>query len=154
MAWDFETDPEFQEHLDWIRELIDTEIIPLEPVMHEMAAEDKALIRDLLRARVKERGLWGAFLDEKLGGLGWGQLKLALMSEQIGRSMWSMIVFGVQAPDSGNMELLAHGASEEQKERWLWPNYRGEITERVRAHRTPLRRSRSDQARHHGGAGR
>ncbi len=40
--------------------------------------------------------------------------------------MFSMTIFGVQAPDSGNMELLAHGATDEQKERWLWPNLRGE----------------------------
>ncbi len=42
--------------------------------------------------------------------------------------MFSMTIFGVQAPDSGNMELLAHGADDEQKERWLWPNLRGEIS--------------------------
>ena len=42
--------------------------------------------------------------------------------------MFSMTIFGVQAPDSGNMELLAHGATEAQKERWLWPNLRGEIS--------------------------
>lgn len=128
MAWDFETEPEFQENLDWVRELIDAEIIPLEPVMAELSDQELLLIRDHLRERVKARGLWGAFLDTELGGLGWGQLKLALMSEQIGRSMWSMVVFGVQAPDSGNMELLAHGATDQQKERWLWPNYRGEIS--------------------------
>lgn len=128
MAWDFETDPDFQRDLDWMRALIDTEIIPLEPVLGTLTDDERSHIRDVLRARVKERGLWGAFLDENLGGLGWGQLKLALMSEQIGRSMWSMTVFGVQAPDSGNMELLAHGATEAQKERWLWPNYRGEIS--------------------------
>jgi alkylation response protein AidB-like acyl-CoA dehydrogenase len=128
MAWDFETDPEFQEHLDWMRELIDTEIIPLEPVLPHLTTEESRAIRDLLRERVKARGLWGAFLDEELGGLGFGQLKLALMSEQVGRSMWSMGVFGTQAPDSGNMELLAHGATDEQKERWLWPNYRGEVS--------------------------
>src|SRR5205814_928266 len=39
-----------------------------------------------------------------------------------------MGIFGVQAPDSGNMELLAHGADDAQKERWLWPNMRGEIS--------------------------
>jgi len=128
MAWDFESEPEFQEDLDWIRDLIDTEIIPLEPIMDELENSEKLHIRDHLRDRVKDRGLWGAFLDEKLGGLGFGQLKLALMSEQIGRSMWSMVVFGVQAPDTGNMELLAHGGTEQQKERWLWPNYRGEIS--------------------------
>jgi alkylation response protein AidB-like acyl-CoA dehydrogenase len=128
MAWDFSTEPEFQEELDWMRNFIDSEIIPLEPVMGTWTNEQMVTVREHLRQQVKDRGLWGAFLDEQLGGLGLGQLKLALMSEQIGRSMWSMVVFGVQAPDSGNMELLAHGANEEQKQRWLWPNYRGEVS--------------------------
>jgi alkylation response protein AidB-like acyl-CoA dehydrogenase len=128
MAWDFETDPEFQEQLDWMRALIDDEIVPLEPILDEVPRDEWKLVLEHLRQKVKERGLWGAFLDPKLGGQGFGQLKLALMSEVIGRSMVSMLVFGVQAPDSGNMELLAHGATEEQKERWLWPNLRGEIS--------------------------
>ena len=128
MGWDFETEPEFQEQLDWMREFIDSEIVPLEPVLDELPADEWKLVRDHLRQQVKDRGLWGAFLDPKLGGQGFGQLKLALMSEQIGRSMVSMTIFGVQAPDSGNMELLAHGATDEQKERWLLPNLRGEIT--------------------------
>ncbi|MBX6391085.1 MAG: acyl-CoA dehydrogenase family protein [Frankia sp.] len=128
MAWDFETDPEFQKELDWMRSFIDNEIIPLEPILAELPHEEWLVVRDHLRQQVKDRGLWGAFLDPKLGGQGFGQLRLALMSEIIGRSMVSMTIFGVQAPDSGNMELLAHGATEEQKERWLWPNLRGEIT--------------------------
>ena len=128
MAWDFQTDPEFQVELDWMREFIDTEIIPLEPVLEEKSRAEIAPVLEVLRDKVKARGLWGAFLDPALGGQGFGQLKLALMSEQIGRSMFSMLVFGVQAPDSGNMELMAHGATDEQKERWLWPNLRGEIT--------------------------
>ena len=128
MGWDFETEPEFQEQLDWMREFIDSQIVPLEPVLDELPADEWKLVRDHLRQQVKDRGLWGAFLDPKLGGQGFGQLKLALMSEQIGRSMVSMTIFGVQAPDSGNMELLAHGATDEQKERWLLPNLRGEIT--------------------------
>jgi acyl-CoA dehydrogenase len=128
MGWDFETEPEFQEQLDWMREFIDSEIIPLEPVLDELPADEWKVVRDHLRQQVKDRGLWGAFLDPKLGGQGFGQLKLALMSEQIGRSMVSMTIFGVQAPDSGNMELLAHGATDEQKARWLVPNLNGEIT--------------------------
>ena len=127
MAWDFETEPEFQEHLDWMREFIDTQVIPLEPVLGELPLDEWQQVREHLRQQVKDRGLWGAFLDPKLGGPGFGQLKLALMSELIGRSMVSMTIFGVQAPDSGNMELLAHGGTDEQKERWLWPNLRGEI---------------------------
>ena len=128
MGWDFETEPEFQEQLDWMREFIDSEIIPLEPVLDELPADEWKVVRDHLRQQVKDRGLWGAFLDPKLGGAGLGQLKLALMSEIIGRCMMSMTIFGVQAPDSGNMELLAHGATDEQKARWLVPNLNGEIT--------------------------
>ncbi len=129
MAWDFETDPDFERQLVWMREFIDTQIVPLEPILDEkMATDEWVAIKRHLQNQVKARGLWAAFLDPDLGGTGFGQLKLALMSEIIGRSMVSMVVFGVQAPDSGNMELLAHGATEEQKQRWLWPNLRGDIT--------------------------
>ena len=107
---------------------IDRELIPLEPIFDELPADEWAPVKRHLQEQVKARGLWGAFLDPKLGGAGFGQLKLALMSEIIGRCMMSMTIFGVQAPDSGNMELLAHGATDAQKERWLWPNLRGEIS--------------------------
>src|SRR6478736_277444 len=111
-----------------MRDFIDSELIPLEPILRELTPAEWAPVKAYLQDQVKEQGLWGAFLDPKLGGAGFGQLKLALMSEIIGRCMISMTIFGVQAPDSGNMELLAHGATEEQKERWLWPNLRGEIS--------------------------
>jgi acyl-CoA dehydrogenase len=127
MAWDFETDPEFALQLEWMRDFIDTELIPIEPLWSGLPAGQRRAVEIHLQDRVKAQGLWGAFLDPKLGGAGFGQLKLALMSELIGRCMFSMIIFGVQAPDSGNMELLAHGANDEQKQRWLLPNLRGEI---------------------------
>jgi alkylation response protein AidB-like acyl-CoA dehydrogenase len=128
MAWDFETDPEFAEQLVWMREFIDGEVIPLEPILGELPADEWQAVKRHLQQRVKDQGLWGMFLDPSLGGPGAGQLKLALMSEIIGRCMMSMELFGVQAPDSGNMELLAHGADDEQKQRWLFPNLRGEIS--------------------------
>ena len=128
MAWEFETEPEFEAHLRWMRVFIDAELIPLEPIFAELPDDEWALVKVHLQKKVKDRGLWGAFLDPKLGGNGFGQMKLALMSEIIGRCMMSMTIFGVQAPDSGNMELLAHGANDEQKERWLWPNLRGQIS--------------------------
>ena len=103
MAWDFETEPEFEEQLVWMRGFIDRELIPLEPIFDRLPAEEWRVVQRHLQDRVKAQGLWGAFLDPKLGGLGFGQLKLALMSEIIGRCMMSMTIFGVQAPDSGNM---------------------------------------------------
>ncbi|MEC4765303.1 acyl-CoA dehydrogenase family protein, partial [Mycobacterium sherrisii] len=128
MAWDFETDPDFAEKLSWVRQFIDSEVIPLEPILAELPAEEWDRVKRHLQGKVKAQGLWGLFLDPSLGGQGLGQLKLALMSEIIGRCMVSMELFGVQAPDSGNMELLAHGATEAQKQRWLYPNLDGRIS--------------------------
>jgi alkylation response protein AidB-like acyl-CoA dehydrogenase len=102
--------------------------VPLEPIQSELPVDEWRAVKRHLQQQVKDQGLWGAFLDPKLGGPGFGQLKLALMSEIIGRCMISMTIFGVQAPDSGNMELLAHGADEDQKRRWLEPNMRGDIS--------------------------
>jgi acyl-CoA dehydrogenase len=56
-----------------------------------------------------------------LGGKGYGQVKLALMNEQLGRSRFGPIAFGTQAPDTGNSEILAHYGNEEQKRRYLEP---------------------------------
>ena len=80
MAWDFETDPAFEEQLEWMRAFIDSELIPLEPIMRDLPRDEWALVKAHLQEQVKERGLWGAFLDPSLGGAGFGQLKLALMS--------------------------------------------------------------------------
>jgi len=113
VAWDFETDPEFAEQLAWMRSFIDRELIPLEPVFDELPTGEWLAVKRHLQEQVKERGLWGAFLDPKLGGSGFGQLKLAQMSEIIGRCMLSMTVFGVQAPDSGK-----HGAPRPRRYRF------------------------------------
>src|SRR4051812_44487896 len=98
MAWDFEAEPEFEEKLVWMRAFVDGELIPLEPIYDQLPAADWTVVKRHLQERVKAQGLWGAFLDPKLGGHGLGQLKLALMSEIIGRCMMSMNIFGVQAP--------------------------------------------------------
>jgi acyl-CoA dehydrogenase len=36
MAWDFETEPEFEEQLEWMRAFIDRELIPLEPIFERL----------------------------------------------------------------------------------------------------------------------
>ena len=128
MAWDFETEPEQEERLRWMREFMREEVFPLEVLQEEL---DEATFFTHLRKlqdRVKEAGLWAAHLPPELGGQGKGQIELALMHEVIGSSIWwGPIVFGSQAPDSGNAELLAHFGTEEQKERWMYPLLEGEI---------------------------
>src|SRR5579862_4772743 len=114
MAWDFQTDPEFQVELDWIRDLVVNEIEPLDLVKDQMSVDAWKRATDPIKARVKERGLWAAHLDKELGGQGMGQLRLALMHEILGRTRTATILFGNQAPDSGNSELIAIGATDEQ----------------------------------------
>jgi acyl-CoA dehydrogenase len=81
-----------------------------------------------LQKTVKERGLWACHLGPELGGPGYGQVKLGLMNEILGRSGWAPTVFGCQAPDSGNAEILAHYGTDEQKARYLQPLLDGEIS--------------------------
>ena len=80
-----------------------------------------------LQEEVKRRELWACHIGPHLGGRGFGQLKLALMNEILGRSLWSQRVFGCQAPDSGNAEILAAYGNEDQKKRFLEPLLNGEI---------------------------
>ena len=82
---------------------------------------------DPLKEEVRRKGLWATHLGPELGGQGYGQLKLALLNEILGRSQWAPIVFGCQAPDTGNAEILAHYGTDEQKERYLRPLLDGEL---------------------------
>ncbi|MBO0856209.1 MAG: acyl-CoA dehydrogenase family protein, partial [Nocardia sp.] len=82
---------------------------------------------DPLKQRVREQGLWATHLGPDLGGQGYGQLKLALLNEILGRSSWAPIVFGCQAPDTGNAEIIAHFGTPEQKQRYLTPLLEGEV---------------------------
>ncbi|CAN5700607.1 acyl-CoA dehydrogenase family protein [soil metagenome] len=129
--WDFETDPEYQSKLDWVDEFMRREVEPLD--LAPMDPSDKqnpdvmAVLRPL-QQQVKDQGLWAAHLKPDLGGQGYGQVKLALLNEILGRSRWAPSVFGCQAPDSGNAEILAVFGTDEQKKRYLQPLLDGEIS--------------------------
>ncbi len=127
MAWDFSTEPEFQEKLDWMRDFVRAEIWPLETVFEELEQSAIDQIYAPLQQEVKSRGLWAAHLDAELGGQGFGQLKLGLMHEILGTSPLAPNAFGCQAPDSGNSEILALSGSPEQKERYLHPLLAGDL---------------------------
>ncbi|MGK0281500.1 MAG: acyl-CoA dehydrogenase [Patiriisocius sp.] len=127
MSWDFCTDPEFQEKLDWVKTFVEAELIPLEVIKQDFSEEAWERVLAPLKQQVKDKGLWACHLDEELGGQGMGQLPLALMNLETGRCPFAQEVFGNMAPDSGNSELLAEGGTEEQKEKWLWPNLAGKI---------------------------
>ncbi|MEZ5709921.1 MAG: acyl-CoA dehydrogenase family protein [Blastomonas sp.] len=130
---DFGTDSEFQEQLDWMLDFVKREVEPLDyrfpghGAPYDVAnAESRAAIRPL-QQQVRDRGLWACHLGPHLGGPGYGQVRLALMNEILGRSYWAPTVFGTAAPDTGNAEILAMFGTEEQKARYLKPLMDGDI---------------------------
>jgi acyl-CoA dehydrogenase len=131
MGWDFETDPEFQAKLDWADAFVREEVEPLDLVFPGLVftPPDKRMraVIDPLKDEVRRQGLWATHLSPDLGGQGYGQLKLSLLNEILGRSSWAPVIFGCQAPDTGNAEIIAHYGTPEQKERYLEPLLEGEI---------------------------
>lgn len=124
MGWKFRTDSEVQAELDWIDEFVRDEVEPLDHLLENMHDLDQPGFDHLVRPlqdKVKERGLWACHLGPELGGRGYGQVRLALMAELLGRARFGPIVFGCQAPDSGNAEILARFGTQEQKARYLEP---------------------------------
>ena len=131
MAWDFETDPEYQSLLDWADGFVRDEVEPLDLVLGNPYDKSNRRVIELvkpLQQQVRDRGLWACHLGPELGGPGYGQVKLALLNEILGRSYWAPTIFGCQAPDSGNAEILAHYGTADQKARYLKPLLNGEIS--------------------------
>jgi acyl-CoA dehydrogenase len=131
--WDFSTEPEFQSSLDWMDQFIREEVEALDVLFPSINTvydtghkASRAILRPL-QDQVRKRGLWACHLGPELGGLGFGQVKLGLMNEIIGRSTWAPTVFGTAAPDTGNAEILALFGTEAQKASYLQPLLDGDI---------------------------
>jgi acyl-CoA dehydrogenase len=114
------------ERLEWVRSFMAERVLPAERVLDREDEEADALVAELQR-EVREAGLWAPHVPPEAGGSGTGFLDYAHLNEQIGRTIWGQLVFGCQAPDAGNAEILHLFGTEEQKERWLRPLVAGEI---------------------------
>jgi acyl-CoA dehydrogenase len=94
---------------------------------NEQALETDDALVATLQARAKAEGLWAPHVPPEAGGTGTGFLAYAHLNEEIGRSIPAQLVFGCQAPDAGNAEILHLFGTDEQKKRWLRPLVAGEI---------------------------
>jgi acyl-CoA dehydrogenase len=131
MAWDFSTDEAFEADLEWMRTFVREQVAPLDLVFphydHRVPPPWLKRVIDPLKAEVKERGLWACHLGPDLGGKGFGQVKLSLMNEILAPCEWGPTIFGVQGPDTGNAEIIAHYGTADQKARYLEPLLAGEL---------------------------
>jgi alkylation response protein AidB-like acyl-CoA dehydrogenase len=124
---DFEISEEMSVRLQMIAEFMEREVIPLEGEM--LHGDPATLEAGVKRAqeKVKQMGLWAPNHPVEFGGLGLSMVDHGLFAEAVGRSPLGMSVFGTQAPDAGNIEILHLYANDEQKERFLRPLVAGEV---------------------------
>ncbi|MFL6237506.1 MAG: acyl-CoA dehydrogenase family protein [Thermoanaerobaculia bacterium] len=124
---DFTVTEKIRDLVATVRRFVDEEVIPVERRVLErgFGAAGPEIAR--LRERVREMSLLAPHMPREHGGGGLTLRDFALIGETLGRSVIGHYVFNVQAPDAGNMELLLHHGSPEQKERWLRPLAAGEM---------------------------
>jgi acyl-CoA dehydrogenase len=84
---------------------------------------------DGLREQAKAEGLWNLFLPHEYEpwSPGLTNVEIAPLFETMTKVTWAQGVFNCNAPDRGNMEVLAKYGTEEQQEQWLKPLLAGEI---------------------------
>ena len=108
------------------RAFMDEHIYPNEAAIEREDNDALALLAEL-REEARAAGLWAPHVPPEAGGTGLGFLYYACLNEEIGRSSYAQLVFGCQAPDAGNAEILHLFGTDEQKERFLRPLVAGEV---------------------------
>lgn len=105
---------------------MDEHVLPAEAALDR---EDDAALELIaeLQQRAREAGLWAPHMPASVGGTGEGFLYYACMNEEIGRAYWAQLVFGCQAPDAGNAEVLHLFGTADQKEAFLGPLVAGRM---------------------------
>ena len=117
-----------------VRAMITDDIAPLDAeFLSETGVGDRWVftprqteILEGLKARAKDRALWN-FWDTFRDGPALNTVEYAYLAEEMGKSHLAAEVFNCNAPDTGNMEVLARYGSEAMKQQWLNPLMAGTI---------------------------
>ncbi len=124
---DFELSEKMTTILEMVNDFIDAEVIPLEGEMLHGDPEALANLVADAQKKVRQMELWAPNHPVEYGGLGLSMVDHGLLSEALGRSPLGHLVFGCQAPDAGNIEILHLYATPDQRDRWLRPLVAGDI---------------------------
>jgi acyl-CoA dehydrogenase len=114
-----------RERREQVRAFMEEHVYPNEARLFAEDETGDALVAELQR-KARDAGLWAPHLPPEAGGSGSGFIEYAYLNEEIGRSFIAQLIFGCQAPDAGNGEILHMFGTPEQKERFLAPLVAGE----------------------------
>ncbi|WP_282172527.1 acyl-CoA dehydrogenase [Cytobacillus firmus] len=130
---DFSYSPKVQELIGKLNVFMEENVYPNEALYEQQLNEqenrwsDIPRIMEELKLKAKAAGLWNLFLPESEYGAGLTNVEYAPLCEIMGRSMIAPEIFNCNAPDTGNMEVLARYGTQQQKKDWLKPLLEGDI---------------------------
>jgi len=141
MAMKVEPIPTVSDRINEIRGLtariVNDEILPNENMLWASRIEGQRLtdsdlqeakdLRESIKDKVRQAGLWAPHLPEEYGGVGLNFLEHAYMNEVLAYAVGAASLFGVVAPNSGNQSILVKYGTPEQKEKWLIPSLEGRM---------------------------
>ena len=123
----FEIDPNTQNKLDKIEDFLQLQLYPLEELFLNHQWDELFLELEKARKQIQKLNLWAPHMPESTGGTFTNLMNLALIGEVLGQSPLGHFVFGCQAPDAGNAELLHLFGSQVQKQKYLMPLVSGDV---------------------------
>jgi len=130
----FEQTPRLEELNAQLEAFMQEHIYPREQEWQEFTLDQNNLWQvpdwfDGLREKAKEQGLWNLFLPDEYApwSPGLKNIEIAPLFETMSKVPWSQAVFNCNAPDRGNMEVLAKYGTPAQQKQWLEPLLAGDI---------------------------
>jgi acyl-CoA dehydrogenase len=124
---DFAVSDKMQTIIEMMDEFVEKELIPMEPAFFTQPFSEILPELNEKRQMVRQMELWAPQHPPEYGGMGLNIIEFGLVSEALGKCPLGHYVFGCQAPDAGNIEILYLYGTEEQKEKFLKPLVAGEI---------------------------
>jgi len=123
---EFAVSDKMQTILELINEFVEKELVPLEQDFIHRPWEELEPVLAEKREMVKQMELWAPLHPHEYGGMGLDLVEYGLVCEALARTPVGVYVFGCQAPDAGNIEILIKYGTPEQKERFLDPLVAGQ----------------------------
>lgn len=126
---DFSLSPEMEDLRLRTRAFVDEHVLLLEadPANYDDHENIRLDILRAVQAKAKAAGLWAPQAPKDYGGMGLPVVAWAVMYEEANRSIFGPVAFNCQAPDDGNMNLLALTGTKAQKDEWLKPIVDGKV---------------------------